>query len=115
MKGLIAMLSLVTLLSAYPALAERPHGGPPPGGLLERLIDVAAEDSASGDVQNYCSPQIQAAQSACVPNHHASQPCQGARRDLHTCAQPYLTQLRSAVRVCRNTAETCTDACDSRQ
>ena len=139
MKVLIVMLSLVTLLSAHPALAERPHGGPgfpgpgpggpPAGRLLERLIDKCrpacfdaardcrdkAEADALVSVPSHCtSSEIPTAQSACATNR-ASQACQDAMRALRTCAQPSLTSLRSAVSACHNDAETCVEACDSGQ
>ncbi len=138
MKVLIAMLSLVTLLDAYPALAQWSHGGPsfagpgpggpPAGRLLERLIDpcrAACFDAAHGcrdsadadtlnDVQPKCQSQISTAKSVCATNH-VSHDCQEAKGALYICAQPSLTALRSAVRVCRNAAETCVDACNSVQ
>jgi hypothetical protein len=138
MKTLIATFSFVTLLSAYPALAQWHHGGPgfrgpgPEGGMfLEQLIDPAraacragcfdtartcrheAETSASGPVQQDCSSQVTAAQSVCTPNPASLDACQSARNALYTCAQPTLTTLRSALRTCRNAAETCVEACNN--
>lgn len=110
MKVLIAMLSLMTLLSAYPAWAERPHEGPPGGRLLDRLIDPCrakcfdkvrtcrdgAEANALGEIQNDCSTLVQAAQSACATDH-TSQGCQAAKYTLRSCAQPDLTKFRLAL------------------
>ena len=138
MNVLIAILCLVTLLSAHPALAERPHGGPgfpgpgpggpPAGRLLERLIDPCrpacfdtarnchdtAEAEALTSAQSSCASEIQTAQSACATNR-AAQACRTAVSALRTCAQPSLTSFRSAVSACHNTVETCVEACDSGQ
>src|SRR5215475_7250668 len=124
MKVLIAMLSLVILLSAYPALAEWPHGEPgfrgprPEGGrLLERLIDScrarcfdqartcrdAAETTMLTSVQGSCPGQIQAAQIACKPDH-TSPGCQDAKSTLRSCAQPAMKTLRSDLYSCGNPA-----------
>ena len=118
MKAFIAMLSLVILLSAYPAFAEWPHGGPgfqgpraEGGRLLERLIDPtsaacrtscfdtartcrdAAETTLLTSVsQNDCQKQTQDAQSACAMDR-TSQACQTARSALHSCAQHDLMTL----------------------
>jgi len=132
MKGFIAMLSLMILLSAYPALAEPPFGGRQPGGrLLEKLIDScrtncfdqvrncrdAAEAKTLSDLQNGpCSPQITAAKTACATDH-TSQGCQAAKSALRSCAHTDLTQLRSALYTCRNpeVVEQCVALCNSQQ
>jgi len=140
MKVLIAMLSLVVLLSAYPALAEWPGGpgfrgpGSEGGRLLERLIDptkaacrASCFDTAhtcrddaetamltSVQSQSSCSGEIQMAQSKCKADH-TSQDCQTARSALFSCAQPAMKTLQLAFRDCRNHAETCVDACNSTQ
>ena len=136
MKGFIAMLSLMILLSAYPAWAEWSHGRPPEGRLLEQLIYPCrarcfdqmrtcrdgAEASALATIQSSCNSgdsgqntsPLQAAQIACKSDH-TSQPCQAARSALHSCAQHDLMTLRTTLRGCRDTAETCVDACNSQQ
>jgi hypothetical protein len=132
MKGFIAMLSLMILLSAYPALAE-PHGGPPGGRLLDRLVEPchakcfdqvrscrdAAEASTLNDLQsptNACATQIAVAQSACATDH-ASQGCQAAKSALRSCAQNDLSKLRVALYNCRNpeVVEQCVAVCNSQQ
>jgi hypothetical protein len=140
MKAFIAMLSLMTLLFAYPALAELPHEGlgfrgpgSEGGRLLERLIDPTGtacrtscfeaarncRDTAEATLltsvgQNDCQKQTQNAQSACAVDR-TSQPCQDARSALRSCAQHDLMTLRTTLRGCRNTAEMCVDACNSPQ
>jgi hypothetical protein len=131
MKVPVVVLGLMILLAAHPALAQRPHegpGGPPAGRLLERLIDSCrpacfdtarnchdtAESDTLASVQSKCGSDIQTAQSMCA-NNRASQNCQTAVSALRTCAQLSLASLRKAVRMCRDAAETCIDACDSRQ
>ena len=90
MQVLIAILSLLTFLFAYPALAQRSpeeagfpgggSGGPPAGRLLERLIAPCrtacfdtvrichdtAEADALASAQSACATEIQTAQSACA-------------------------------------------------
>src|SRR5262245_206913 len=138
MKVLVVVLGLMTLLAAHPALAQRPHGGPgflgpgpggpPAGRLLERLIDPCrpacfdtarnchetAEANAMASVQSPCAAQIQVAQGVCTTSR-TSPDCQNAVRALRTCAQPYLTSLRSDFNACRSAAEACVDACESTQ
>jgi hypothetical protein len=129
MKAFIAMLSLVTLLSAYPALADPPFGGRQPGGrLLEKLLDPCrascfdqmrscrdgAEGSTLGALQQDCSTPIATAKSACATDH-TSQGCQAAKSALRSCAQTDLKQLRVALYNCRNpeVVEQCVAACNN--
>jgi hypothetical protein len=137
MKAFIAMLSLATLLSAYPALAAPPFGERQPGGrLLEKLIDPCrtscfdqvrscrdvAQASALDTIQKSCgsgdsgqnTSPLQAAQIACKSDH-TSQACQAARSALRSCAQSALTQLRSALYTCRNptNVENCVEICST--
>ena len=138
MKAFIAMLSLVILLSAYPAWAEWSHGRPPEGRLLEQLIYPCrarcfdqmrtcrdgAEASALATIQSSCNSgdsgqnpsPLQAAQIACKSDH-TSQACQTARSALRSCAQSALTTLRSDLYKCHNPTdmEQCVEACNSQQ
>jgi hypothetical protein len=139
MKVLITMLSLVILLSAYPALAEWSRGGlrgpgAEGGRLLEQLTNPngATCHAGCGDTARTCrenadntfltsvnSPtrcqtQIQQAQQTCAMDR-TSPDCQTARSALRSCAQPDLLTLRTNLRACRNAAETCGDACVSGQ
>jgi len=135
MKALLAMLSLVTLLAAHTALAERPHGGPgfagprpgapPIGGLLERLIDPCrtacldtvrnchdtADTEALTCIQDACATEVQTAQSACADNR-PSQACRNAVSALRACSQSCLPSLRSAVSACHDGLDDCLDACE---
>jgi len=130
MKAFIAMLSLMTLLSAYPARAEWSHGRPPEGRLLERLAEPCrascfdkvrtcrdgAEASTLQAIPTHCSSQITAAQTACATDH-TSQTCQDAKRTLRSCAQTDLMNLRMALYQCHNPGdiEQCVEACNSPQ
>jgi len=141
MKALIPMLSLVILLSAYPALAQWSHGGQglrgpgaEGGRLLEQLTDPTRATCRAGCVDaaricrdsadnifltsvnssSRCQTQIQQAQGMCATDR-TSPDCQTARSALRNCAQSDLMNLRTALRACRNTAETCGDACVSGQ
>ena len=116
MQVLIAILSLLIFLSAQPALAQRPPGGPPVGRLLEQLIDPCrttcfdtvrtchdtAEAEALASAQSTCATEIQTAQRACATTNRPSQACQDAVSALRTCAQSPLTAFRSAVNACNN-------------
>lgn len=126
----VGMLGVLTLLAAGTAVAmPSGHWGPGwfggGGTLLNQLIypcqakcessESACTESAASSaltaVESACSSQITTAQTDC-DTYSMSSECKGAVRALHTCAQSDLKLYYSAVSTCRDSFETCTDACE---
>jgi len=96
------------------------------GGVLQELVFPcqaacrnAAEDcieplkaDAVTCVQDACATQVQAAQTACAADRTA-QACRDAVRAVRTCGESCLTTLQTGVAACRDTDQSCRDACDT--
>ena len=99
-----------------------------PGGVLQQLIfpcqtecrDSArdcAEDAENEGVtclQSACATQIQAAQTACATDR-TSQTCKDTVIALRTCGDSCLSTLQAGVTACRDTEQSCREACDLAQ
>jgi hypothetical protein len=133
-KLLVASVALfmLSLGFSHVAWARGDHGGVGgrgfPGGVLQQLIfpcQAECRDSAQacGEtatsegvtcIQSACTTQVQAAQTACAADRTA-QVCKDAVGALRTCGESCLTTFQTAASACRDTAESCRDACDLAQ
>ncbi len=69
------------------------------------------ESEAVASIQSTCATPVSAAQTACAADRTATA-CKEAVSVLRTCGQAAITALQTGVATCRDTEESCREACD---
>jgi len=133
-KLFVALVALFMLSLGFSqaAWARGERGGAErrgfPGGVLQQLIfpcqtecrDSArdcvegAESEGVTCIQGACATQIQSAQTTCATDR-TSQACKDAVSALRTCGDSCLATLQSDVTACRDTEQSCREACELAQ